>query len=119
MSKEKRELKKYISNYHKEIEDVEIDVHMLEDEEFYNLEDFGSVDYNEALEQVTNIADSNTINALIEKVQEVATEREEAIFLCFLQGKDIEEIKRIFMLGEAMINKHLDRVIDKVIEDSH
>ncbi|MGV2874421.1 hypothetical protein ROU88_00925 [Macrococcus capreoli] len=33
----------------------------------------------------------------------------------FLQGKDIEEIKRIFMLGEAMLNKHLDRVIDKVL----
>ncbi|MCU7556680.1 hypothetical protein, partial [Macrococcus capreoli] len=45
----------------------------------------------------------------------VATVREEAIFLCFLQGKDIEEIKRIFMLGEAMLNKHLDRVIDKVL----
>ncbi|WP_414056083.1 hypothetical protein [Macrococcus equi] len=48
-------------------------------------------------------------------IQEVATEREEAIFFCFLQRKDIEEIKRIFMLGEAMINKHLDRLIDKVL----
>ncbi|UTH17265.1 hypothetical protein [Macrococcus epidermidis] len=119
MSKEKRELKKYILNYHKQIEDVEIDDHMLEDDGFFNLVVVSDVDYNEALEQVTNIADSNTINVLIEKVQEVATEREEAIFLCFLQGKDIVEIKRIFMIGEAMINKHLDRVIDKVIEGSH
>ncbi|WP_186309452.1 hypothetical protein [Macrococcoides caseolyticum] len=47
--------------------------------------------------------------------EKVVTEGEEAIFICFLQGKDIEEIKRIFMLGEAMLNKHLDRVIDKVL----
>ncbi|MCG7420995.1 helix-turn-helix transcriptional regulator [Macrococcus epidermidis] len=106
-------------NYHKQIDDVEIDDYMLEDDGFFNLVVVSDVDYNEALEQVTNIADSNTINVLIEKVQEVATEREEAIFLCFLQGKDIVEIKRIFMIGEAMINKHLDRVIDKVIEGSH
>ncbi|WP_158554249.1 hypothetical protein [Macrococcoides goetzii] len=106
-------------NYHKQIEDVEIDDHMLEDEQFFSLDDVTDVDYNDALEQDTNIADSNTINVLIEKIQEVTTEREEAIFICFLQGKDMEEIKRIFMLGEAMLNKHLDKVIDKVIEGSH
>ncbi|WP_414046647.1 hypothetical protein ACMGE5_10170 [Macrococcus equi] len=123
MKQNRRALKQYIINYHKTHgkEDCFKDnEYMLDDELFFNLNDTDNeIDYVEALEQITEITDTSGIHSITDTVLQECTEKEIAIYFCLLQGKSMNEMNMIFMIGKAQINNYIDRIVNKVIEDSH
>ncbi|WP_414043694.1 hypothetical protein ACMGE9_02560 [Macrococcus sp. EM39E] len=106
-------------NYHK-IHSIDAgDDLELDDTDFFNIDGAIDMNVNDALEEYTQLSYVVSINAIIDKVYQVGTIKQQYMFMCMLRGMNYERIGDLFSMSSSTVKVYIDRLLDKVIEDSH
>lgn len=113
---ERKELKKYIKNYHKVHKPIDVDDLDISDNDFFNIESDTGMSFDAIVQQYAQKSDVAGINNIMDKVLKVGTEKEIHVFFMLLQGRTVKDMSKVFDKTTSTIHNYIDNLLDKVIE---
>ncbi|XWL03668.1 hypothetical protein AB4G91_06810 [Macrococcoides goetzii] len=104
-------------NYHKTHsidagDDIELD-----DNDFFNINGAVDMNINDALQEYTQLSDVVSINAILDKVYQVGTIKQQYMFMCLLRGMDFERIGNIFGISDKAVRVQINKLLDVLLGD--